>query len=468
MKLRTTFLTLTLALSAFGFSADEYLGLYMLGQKIGYSSYSSTDDTYEGAPAVRTDSYSLMAASLLGAELKVETNTKTWKDKKGKMLRMTMNINSAGRNQLVDAKFVGNEARIDVDNSGEKSKKTLPVPDGALITDDPLTPFLADGMKPGATKTIYILDPTTVSFVKNEIKVKGPGSTTVNGKQVSGTVIEIVDPRMTVTVYVTSKGDLIKVDGPLGIEMLPESKEVAMGKRSEEKIDLAESSVIRPDKPIPNPSTLSRLVLSVRGADLSRVPSGDNQVATKTDYGWKVDVNPVKLSQTKGGSIAEARKEKPDWVKPDTYIPSNSPAFKELSKSIVNQRTGARDAAFAIQRYVHAQMKPNAGIGVLRDATEVLKTKEGVCRDYAILTATLMRAAGIPARLASGIVSPDGTFYYHAWVEIWDGGQWIGIDSTLPAQQLSAVHVKLAQGTVEDAFTFTFLDKVKIGILDTK
>jgi Transglutaminase-like superfamily len=37
-------------------------------------------------------------------------------------------------------------------------------------------------------------------------------------------------------------------------------------------------------------------------------------------------------------------------------------------------------------------------------ATEILQAPEGVCPDYAILFATLARAAGIPTRLCGGIV----------------------------------------------------------------
>jgi hypothetical protein len=79
-----------------------------------------------------------------------------------------------------------------------------------------------------------------------------------------------------------------------------------------------------------------------------------------------------------------------------------------------------------------------------------------------------MRSAGIPARLASGLVNWDGNFYYHAWVEIWDGSRWLGMDSTTPEPQISAAHVKLSDGNVEQAFTFTFLDKVKIEVMEAR
>ena len=121
-----------------------------------------------------------------------------------------------------------------------------------------------------------------------------------------------------------------------------------------------------------------------------------------------------------------------------------------------------------MQDWVYAGMTPNAGIGVLRDAGEVLRTKEGVCRDYAVLTAAVLRAAGVPTRLASGLVSWDGTFYYHAWCEVWDGANWVGVDSTTPDHQLAANHVKLADGSVESAFAFTFLDRAKVEVLGTR
>jgi transglutaminase-like putative cysteine protease len=126
------------------------------------------------------------------------------------------------------------------------------------------------------------------------------------------------------------------------------------------------------------------------------------------------------------------------------------------------------DVVRAIHDYVHDLMTPNAGIGVLRDAREILSSHEGVCRDYAILTATLLRAAKVPARVCSGLVYMDGAFYYHAWAEFWDSTQWIGVDSTLEIGELTPGHIKLAHGNVEEAFTFTVLDGVKVNVLEKK
>ena len=153
-------------------------------------------------------------------------------------------------------------------------------------------------------------------------------------------------------------------------------------------------------------------------------------------------------------------------MKPAFNIPSDTAAFKELAAKLTDGAGNVSDAARRIQTYVHGAMTPNAGIGVLRDASEILKTKEGVCRDYAVLTATLLRAAHVPTQLVSGLVYEQGSFFYHAWVEVWDGHHWVGVDSTLPSGKVSAGHIKLAEGNVEQAFTFTFLDRVKVEVLD--
>jgi len=40
------------------------------------------------------------------------------------------------------------------------------------------------------------------------------------------------------------------------------------------------------------------------------------------------------------------------------------------------------------------------------------------------------------------------------------------VDSTTDRAQISASHIKLGEGNIEDAFSFNFLDKAKIEILE--
>jgi hypothetical protein len=60
----------------------------------------------------------------------------------------------------------------------------------------------------------------------------------------------------------------------------------------------------------------------------------------------------------------------------------------------------------------------------------------------------LARAAGIPARICSGIVYFRDSFFYHAWAEIEPrpGAEWVAFDATLPTDFVDATHIKFAQG----------------------
>lgn len=457
--------------SSFAYADESWLGMFYQGNKIGYVYSSLIDTTLNKVPAKESRSSTVINAGLLGADLKMKIEENTWLDSNGKPILMNFTINSGGRTQTVKALFTTSDIHVTVvSTAGAKTQKVIPLPTDAEVVDDALSTLLESKTKVGTSRFYYVFDPMKASLSKSEIVLKGPAMTTVNGKQVKGTKVEIDDADIQSYAYVTPKGDLIRYDGPMGIEMYPETKAEALKEKSgagDTVIDLATVSSLKPDKAIPDIGTVKELKLRITGHNLSSLPSDTHQTVTKSGDSWVVDVHPVGFGNSKE-TITAAGQAKSAWVKPSFNIPSDSATFKALASRLIGDATTVQEAAKRVHDYVYDTMKPNAGIGVLRDATEILNTKEGVCRDYAVLTATLLRAAGVPSRLVSGLVYEEGSFYYHAWVEVWDGITWVGVDSTLPSGKLTAGHIQLAQGNVEEAFTFTFLDRVKVEVLDAR
>jgi|GEM_PF-487142 len=447
-----------------------YLGMFLQGTRIGYSSYVSSPSHLDGHPATRNDNTTILESGLEGAPMRIEMVSTSWTDKQGRPLRVVSSSKSSGRTQKFDAVFAGRSVIVKIDTSGVKSQRKIAVPDDGRIVDDPMALVMNGAMKVGAAASFYVLDTSSMSFVKTQVKFLGKSTTTVRGKSVAANLTEISDPHSNMRVFTDGKGNLVRAEGPMGIEMLPLSRREALAKPkpSDRMVDLAEASSIKPDRPIHDPAHVHELKLRLTVQNLGNPPSGEFQTVSRDGDGWIIDVHPPQNNADAGTSIPNARSQKPEWTKPSMNLPAQNSRFVTLAKRIVGQETQVHPAAFAIRKYVYQTMRPNAGIGVLRDAGEVLDSKEGVCRDYAVLTVTLLRAAGIPARLASGIVTWDGTFYYHAWAEAYDGRHWIGIDSTSDDNQISAAHVKLGEGNVEQAFSFTFLDKAKISVLSTE
>jgi hypothetical protein len=439
----------------------------MQNQKIGYCSYSIHRTIYHGRSLDQSDSHTEMETGLLGTPLQIEIDSTSYLDAKSAPVEMEFQLKSNGRTQKVDAKFGDKEVAVTVNNSGAGRTFTLKRPSGPIV-DDPMTLFVSRKQGAPQSSKCYIFDPSTVSFIQNEVKIIGTKTMTEKGRSIKVTVVDIVDPRETTRAYLDESNNLVRAESLMGIVMLPESAAVAMEAPAKysKGVDIGFSTSITPTGRLDDPAATTELKMKLVGKDLASIPNDEAQSVTGAGGAWTLDIHPPRLQG--GVSITEAGRQKPEFTKPDLNVPSDSSEFKNLARKIVGGKTNVLDAAVAIKDWVYSTMRPNAGIGVLRDASEVLKTKEGVCRDYAILTATLLRSAGIPTRLASGLVTWDGTFYYHAWDEVWDGAYWIGIDSTTTDRQISAAHVKLAQGSVAEAFSFAVLDHVTIQILSSR
>lgn len=439
----------------------------MKGTKVGYSIYTSSQTQFKGSPAQKSTSEMQVAIGLIGSQVKIVVKSETI-SVNGTPVLMKFFQESAGRTQTVEATFSKTTLAAKIDNNGEKSTTELKIPTDAPVIDDVLTPFT----KGSQTKSnaFYVFDPSTISLVKNTMTQLEPSLKSDQEKMENLRAFVVKEPRLTTTIYLNPKNEVVKATSTLGIDLVAESKEIALQSVEKETPapDLADISMVVPQPAIKNPLNVKSLRIRVNADNLPNIPSDTSQSAKKVNGAWEMTITPLQLTNVKSTSIASAAKKRTEWTKPSHLMPSNKAEFKALGKKIIGKKTDVRSAALAIRKWVNQQMVPNAGIGILRDATEVLKAKEGVCRDYAILTGTLLRAVGIPTRLASGLVNFEGNFYYHAWVEVHTGFDWVAMDSVPQTEMFTATHVKLSQGNVDTAFNFTILSNARIDVLSQK
>lgn len=85
-------------------------------------------------------------------------------------------------------------------------------------------------------------------------------------------------------------------------------------------------------------------------------------------------------------------------------------------------------------------------------ASVVARRLEGDCTEYAVLTASLARRAGLPSRVAEGVAlidGPDGpSAMGHAWAEILEDDRWIVADAALLELPNPAIYIPY--GVLED------------------
>ncbi len=112
-----------------------------------------------------------------------------------------------------------------------------------------------------------------------------------------------------------------------------------------------------------------------------------------------------------------------------SYTASSSCVAKarELVEGCENQgRPYARSAPTSVDNVAYDDdkaAKPQAiPPATSPDPDETLQSGKGVCFDYASLGAAMLRSQGIPAKIVTGTVSPQGI--YHAWIMVNIDGTW--------------------------------------------
>lgn len=122
----------------------------------------------------------------------------------------------------------------------------------------------------------------------------------------------------------------------------------------------------------------------------------------------------------------------------------NNRQITSLAVRIAGNSRDPRVVAERINRWVHDSLAKEITITV-PSALQVLRDRRGDCNEHTQLYVALARAAGIPARIATGLAYVNGKFYYHAWPEVWLR-DWVAVDPTFGQFPADAAHLRFVSG----------------------
>jgi len=156
-------------------------------------------------------------------------------------------------------------------------------------------------------------------------------------------------------------------------------------------------------------------------------------------------------------------------LRADAFVQSDHPAIRRQADAIVGAESDPWLRALALHDWVfeHVEKEPVVRIP---SALEVLERRRGDCNEHTVLYAALARAAGLPTRIAIGLVWSDAYdgFYYHAWPEV-RIGDWVRIDPTLGQPLADATHLKLLTGGIESwPQLLPYLGRLEIEVVDVE
>jgi transglutaminase-like putative cysteine protease len=157
-----------------------------------------------------------------------------------------------------------------------------------------------------------------------------------------------------------------------------------------------------------------------------------------------------------GGSPREVTPaEWAEFLRPSRYCPSDQ--LEGYANTEFDLTTPRAELVTAVAAWVDRRLAYTSGSSRAVDtAVDTLLLGQGVCRDYAHLTITLLRALEVPARLVAAYAPGLSPMDFHAVVEADVDGVWQTVDATRLAPTSSLVRICSGRDAADTAFLSLF------------
>jgi hypothetical protein len=171
---------------------------------------------------------------------------------------------------------------------------------------------------------------------------------------------------------------------------------------------------------------------------------GRQQARNVKDSTFELHVKAVR----EPGPVDRPEEAKEEFLKANFFLDSDDEKVKELARKAAGDEANPWRRAQRIEKWVHDNMTEDNAVG-FTTASQIARERKGDCRQHAMLTAAMCRAAGVPARTALGLVYvklPDRgpVLGFHMWTEVLVKGQWLGLDATLGQGGVGPAHLKIS------------------------
>jgi len=434
---------------ATGPSSEAWMGIYFEEQKVGYA-VSSETPTVDGGLLLRSRSAFEIAA--FGQLKRVVTVSQAVMDETGNLKRFEFFMDSGEVSISGQGEVLATEIRMQIAQAGEIQELRLPI-DAPPQMSLSLGAWLSQHQEEiavGRRFTLPYFDPITLSQQEMNLRVSGV-ELLPDGEEAYWMEREIGE--MSSRVLLTPAGGVVREEGAMGLALVRQTADEAQRMpQGAEPVNIIALSAVQLDGYLAQPRLVRVLELQILGVDSDRVFDGGVQRVT----GDRVRIEvPLVEELSRELPIAEANTALAEFLQPTIFLPIEHRELQEKSAEVLEGQRNRRDAAEALVDWVHGYLIKAPTLSV-PNALEVLRLGQGDCNEHTALYVALARAAGIPARIAAGVVYSDamgenGGFYYHAWPEVYLGEteKWVPVDPTFGQFPADASHVKLVEGDLD-------------------
>jgi hypothetical protein len=320
----------------------------------------------------------------------------------------------------------------------DTTTKDFPPIDYTLADHLACSPWLRGHPAPGSTLLTRALDLENLRLDLERRKMLGARTVLVKGVKVTRYEVECVNLRdkTTAVEHYDAKGNLVlRRIGACEERLEPE----AQARDVKTAVDLYALGLVKIDRALGEPTTVTGLVVEVVGKGAALLESGPWQTVTQNPSGTST----CKVGKRYGREARATPEELKDGLSDSVAYPANHPRVQALARKAVGDAREPREKVERLVHFVHGYLQPNEGVNETI-VLDLLERKEGDCKGFAALFTTLARAAGIPSRVVNGLYY-DGdeqkAFGGHAWNEVVLDGRWVPVDASLDQFEVDATHI---------------------------
>jgi hypothetical protein len=456
---------------ATGAAQERWMGIYFEDQPVGYA-VSSQTPTVEGGTLVR--SRSLFRVVAMGTIQQVITAGSAVLDADKAMQRFEFYMDSDQVRLAVRGEMRPGELHMELLQAGESQSLDIPMeqPPAMAMSLDRL--LARDDMAVGQVFSIPYFDPVTLA--QDEMEVEVTGVEIIPGTAEEAYWLTTRFGGMESRRLVTPSGETLREEGGLGLSLVRMTRAEAEALLDEsEPVDLIARAAVSLPHPLPTARDSRVLEVVISGTEGARIPhqpplqsvEGDRikvimplmaELPSPPRYLegtlWEINGSPLFL-EPPAGHPEPPPPEVQAALEPGVLTPSDHREIQDAAWEILEHSPDRRQAAIELMRWVYREVEKRPVLS-LPNGLEVLRRKEGDCNEHTALYVSLARAAGVPARIAAGLVYTDQidgrpAFYYHAWPEVYLGGTtpWVPLDPTFGQFPADATHLKLVEGDLD-------------------
>jgi hypothetical protein len=438
-----------------------YFAVTLGGTQIGYA--SNTLDTL--IDTLRVVDLVVLEMPVLGELQRTEARTEIFLSRTLTLRSFTASVRGSGMRFAVEGKVDG-DTLLELTLVGDASREVRRIPLTDPIVLPPLLPLrIAFGgeLAVGRAYDVRLFDPVQMAARTVTIAVAAestfivPQDTAVFDAAAGRWRPVVYDTlrawrlretsgRYPVDTWVDDLGRLVAATSAAGFRLERSAYEVVyenfrLRDMTAPAADLIRSTAIASSVTLA-PDTLAALTVRLSGQSLEGLDldGGRQRLAGDTLFVRREDAAALRPAYR----LPDAGRQFQPYLDPEPLVQSDDPRIQAQARQAIENTRRPEVAARRLTRWVYENLRKEVTAGV-PSALDVYARRAGDCNEHTVLFVALARAVGLPARTAAGLVYLDGTFYYHAWPEVWLG-DWVAVDPTFGQFPADAAHLRLTVG----------------------